>query len=151
MSDAITVQHKLCSLLKKKERLSAQIEMLDVDIVACERVLKIVSPRPTRRTPPLPSLVGADQLLGMSIEEALVFVAKHHDGQINTYQARPFLIDAGVLRGEPARTSRLLNDVLRRSKRFERSDGNGKRGKWHLIPSDSADSSESDLFSDGSD
>ena len=149
MADSITIEKKLHSLLKNRERLSAQLEMLDGDIAACERVLKIVSPSPRRPSPP--SLVGSDEVLGMSIEEALVFIAQHHDGQINTYQARPFLIEAGVLRGEPARTSRLLNDVLRRSKRFERSDGNGKRGNWHLIPSDSADSSESDLFSDGSD
>ena len=149
MADSITIEQKLHSLSKKRERLSAQLEMLDGDIAACERVLKIVSPSPRRQSPP--SLVGSDEVLGMGIEDALVFIAKRHDDQINTYQARPFLIEAGILRGEPARTSRLLNDVLRRSKHFERSDGNGKRGNWHLIPTDSADSAQSDLIVDGLD
>ena len=127
MAQPLTV--RLRSLLSKRERLSSQLEMLDGDIAACERGLK---------GPNRPSLVGQGQLLGMSMEEALVFIAQHCDGQVNTYQARPLLINEGVLRGEPARTSRLLNDVLRRSKRFQRSNGNGKRDNWRLCPADSA-------------
>ena len=74
--------------------------------------------------------VGMDELRGTSLKEALVVLAERNNGELNVYQARPLLVGAGLLRGEPRSISSRLHDALMSSKRFEQA---GERGRWRLV------------------
>lgn len=75
-------------------------------------------------------MVGPDEVRHMSLRDALVTLAERHNGELNVYQSRPLLRDAGLLRGEPRTVSSRLHDALVSSKRFEQT---GERGRWRLI------------------
>ena len=131
MAETITIENQLHALIQKKEKLSTQLETLDADIAACQRVLNLVSPKGQKLNSAIH--VTADQLRGKELEDALIYIAEKHHGLVNTYHTRPILIDAGVLKGDSEETSRHLNNALRKSKCFERADKNGRRGNWRLI------------------
>ena len=73
--------------------------------------------------------MSVDEFHGMGLEEALVAIAERHHGELNVYHARPLMIEAGLLKGEPRATSARLYEMLSGSERFEPT---GERGRWRL-------------------
>ena len=65
-----------------------------------------------------------------ALDEALVFLAEHNDGYLNSYDARPLLVDAGFLKGSPSTVSTRLHEALEKSERFESLN---RRGRWSLV------------------
>ena len=69
-------------------------------------------------------------LSSLTLEDALVAFAERRDGKLSTYQVRPALIDAGLLKGEPRDISIQLYQTLSGSSRFEQA---GPRGRYRLV------------------
>ena len=51
---------------------------------------------------------------------------------MNSYQARPLLVEAGLLKGSPGVVSSRLYEALSNSEYFEQLKGSGK-GRWRLV------------------
>lgn len=126
-----TAQERIDHLTKKADRLRVELESVERDIGAVKRTIEIFSPPPPpKRVRTQEYLnVNADELRGKRLEEALIYIAERNNGVINSRAARYLLIDAGVLRGQPATTSHALSTELRESERFERIT----RGKYKLV------------------
>ena len=75
-------------------------------------------------------MVEMDELRTLSLKEALVVLAGRNNGELNVYQARPLLIDAGLLRGDSRSMSSRLHEALTSSKQLEQT---GERGRWRLV------------------
>lgn len=73
----------------------------------------------------------ATALHGMTVPQALTAIARHVgcSEEINVFHVRPFLIEAGVLRGTTRSTSSRLYEELSQSEYFEPA---GKRGRWRI-------------------
>ena len=70
--------------------------------------------------------VKADELTGMAIEEALVFIAEKNNGVVTSSPARKVLVEAKILNG--SQTSNRLWQVFQESEKFEQV----QRGKYKL-------------------
>lgn len=72
-----------------------------------------------------------EALRGMTLPQALTAVACHVglSGEINAFHLRPFLIEAGILRGTTRSTSSRLHEGLTQSEHFEHAE---KRGRWRV-------------------
>ena len=68
--------------------------------------------------------------LSMTLEAWLVAFAERHDGKLSTYQVKPALIAAGLLKGKPRAISLQLYYALSGSSRFEKD---GQRGRHRLV------------------
>ena len=118
-----SVEIQLEFLLREQEELLEGLAELETRIKAFRLVIAECTPLADR--------VSLD-LSGMSVEEALVALAENNSGELSTYQARPALIDAGLLHGEMRNVSVKLYAALSASDRFEKM---GPRGRYRLLPS----------------
>ena len=137
-TQAQTVERKLLEIIQEHRSLQERLSGLEDKIAAFKLVITECAENPDelQDTLPAPSptlpngSLEVDNLRGMRLEEALVTYAECHGAEINSYDARPFLIDAGLLRGESRSTSSQLYEALSNSKRFEQSD---RKGRWRLV------------------
>ena len=74
------------------------------------------------------------RLKNMTLEDALVFCARNNDGVLNSYQTRPLLVEAGLLKGSPGSISSRLHEALVNSDNFEPLGD--KKGRWRLTTYD---------------
>ena len=87
MAETTAIENKLSSLQQRHNKLSEQLEAVEVDINACQRVLKMLNPALKKANGSLD--VSSDELRGMDLDAALLYIANRHNGEINTYQVRP--------------------------------------------------------------
>ena len=136
-----TVERKLLEMIQEHSGLQERLSGLEDKIAAFKLVITECAGNPdalqATLPPPSPTLpngsLEVDNLRGMRLEEALITYAECHGGEINSYGARPFLIEAGLLRGESRVTSTQLYEALSNSKRFEQSN---RKGRWKLVSGD---------------
>ena len=69
-------------------------------------------------------------LPSLPLEDALVAFAERHNGELSTYQVKPALMNAGLLKGEPKDISNQLYQTLSGSSRLEKA---GPRGRYRLV------------------
>ena len=67
----------------------------------------------------------------MTLEDALVHLAQQSGGIFNSYDARPILVEAGLLKGTPGSVSTRLHETLANSTHF--TPIGDKKGRWRLI------------------
>ena len=118
---ALNVNHKLEELMLEHEELLERVEAIAKRIDAFRLVLDEF-----REDDEKPAL----DLSGLPLEDALVAFAERHNGELNTYQVRPALIDAGLLKGESRNISLQLYQTLSGSRRFQQA---GPRGRYRLV------------------
>ena len=118
---AQSVEQKLDELFQEREALMDRVGMLDEKIAAFKTVIDEFRIDPGKPPP---------DLAGLSLEEALVALAEHNGGELSSYQARPTLVDAGLLHGDARQVSVKLYTALSGSKRFEQT---GERGRYRLL------------------
>ena len=73
--------------------------------------------------------VDPDAVRGMDLEQALLFIAEHNNGIVINSEARPILVEAGVLRGKQSTVSHTLCRALAESPRFSRETN----GRYRLV------------------
>ncbi len=127
------------SAKREIERLDRRIERLESQLSefrlqrehlrgAIEYFTPKPTPKPKRRQPTIP--VTADDVRGLGLEQALLFIAERCNGLVVSGPTREILIEAGILRGNPNTTSHALSKELRESPRFHQE----ARGRFLLIP-----------------
>ena len=117
----LSLNHKLEELMQEYEELLERVEAIKKRIDAFRLVVDEL-----REDDEKPGI----NLSGLPLEDALVAFAERHNGELSTYQVRPALIDAGLLKGEPRDISLELYQTLSGSRRFEQA---GPRGRYRLV------------------
>ena len=117
----LSVNHKLEELMQEHEELLVRVEAIKKKINAFRLVVDEF-----REDDEKPGI----NLSGLPLEDALVAFAERYNGELSTYQVRPALIDAGLLKGEPRDISLELYQTLSGSRRFEQA---GPRGRYRLV------------------
>ena len=74
-------------------------------------------------------------LSNMTLEEALIEFASRSGGFLNSYDVRPILIEAGLLKGSPGTASSRLYEALSNSDHFEQIEGE-RKGRWKMVTND---------------
>ena len=133
------VKQKLEALLRERNELRERLSGVEDKIAAFQTVIRECGG--VINTSSQNGSWDTDEMQGMSLEEALVAYAQRHGGELNSYHARPALMSAGLLKGEPRAISSRLYEALVYSDRFV---GGEKRGRWLLIPQSDEDETEPD-------
>ena len=68
-----------------------------------------------------------------ALEDAIVHIAEENGGIFNSYTDKEYLIELGLLRGEPNVMAQKLYKTLDDSEWFEK---NGEKGRWRLVTED---------------
>ena len=124
------------SLDKKIERLKTLLEEAEQQRAALMLVIDRYTEKPKKRIRRNENLgILPEQLRGMKLEAALVFIAQKHGGDLNSSASRELLIEAGVLTGK--QTGNTLWNTLQLSENFEKVS----RGKYRLIDDEEISSS----------
>ena len=126
----LTFDRNLRNLLEEEQRLQKrlattqeQLTAVSQRIAAYRLVSRECATVPTGST----ALVTAHELQGKELLDALVLIAERHDGELNTYQYRRILKDAGILTGGD---SSQLRDALAGFEQFEKT---AEQGRWRLV------------------
>ena len=117
----VNMERKIDGLLQEQEDLMERAASVGERIAAFRLVLAECGDHAA-----MPEI----NLSGLPLEDALVEFAEHHNGELSTYQVRPALIDAGLLKGESRDISNQLYQALSGSRRFEQT---GPRGRYRLL------------------
>ena len=117
----VNVEHRLDELTQEHEDLLERAASVEERIAAFRLVLAECGDD---------AAIPEINLSSLPLEDALVAFAERNDGELSTYQVRPVLIDAGLLRGEPRDISLQLYQTLSGSRRFEQA---GPRGRYRLV------------------
>ena len=117
----VNVETKLDELQKEHEDLLGRASSVEERIAAYRLVLAEFGDD---------AAIPEINLSRLPLEDALVEFAERHNGELSTYQVRPALIDAGLLRGESRDISLQLYQALSGSRRFEKA---GSRGRYRLV------------------
>ena len=138
------LRQALDKMLEQKaglEMQKAQTEMrlsaLNKTIGHVEEALKsssgpgeVINPRPISRRRRLhPGTLLPVHLSHMTLEDALVHLARRNEGILNSYDVHPILVEANLLKGSSGTRSTRLHETLVNSDHFEPLD---KRGRWKL-------------------
>lgn len=118
---------------KKKAELEKQLVIVEKLLVTLDSQLDPTSDEDGQRSP-LHGVLLISRLSSKSLEDALVYLAEKNRGILNSYQARPVLVEAGLLKGSPGTTSSRLYDTLSSSQYFEPLGD--KKGRWRLVTYD---------------
>lgn len=124
------VLERVRSQRARQGRLRADLDNVEGDIAACERILSMFEkPEPKKRTRRQAyTNVTADELRGMGVETALILIADKNNDQLKSTPGRALLVAAGVLDEENAKHA--LHEALKESRHFEPA---GERGRWRTI------------------
>ena len=123
-----TVQEELVTLEAKIGRLENQLAEARAKRDTLKGTIEYFNPTPKRAPKRMANLgVEPDELHGMDLEDALVYVAERNNNVVTSGTVRPMLVDAGVLTGKQIHHK--LSSTLRMSDRFE----NEQRGRYRLI------------------
>ena len=120
-------------LLAQREEALMLVKETDTQISACRVVLRLSGAEEDG----LPATVDghgrirAVDLQGMDITDALILFAERNDGIVSTYEVRPVLMEAGLLKGDPRAASTRLYEALVNSECFESLP---QRGRWEVLP-----------------
>ena len=134
----IEKQSQLVMEIRKVEREAEEkTAKLEKSLIIVEKLLNTLDSQfdPTSdggdQRSPFQGLLLISRLSSKSLEDALVHLAEKNSGILNSYQARPVLVEAGLLKGSPGATSSRLYDALSSSQYFEPLEG--KKGRWRLV------------------
>ena len=117
----VNVEHKLDELQQEHEDLLERAARVQEKIAAFRLVLAECGDD---------AAIPEINLSRLPLEDSLVAFAELHDGELSTYQVKPWLMDAGLLKGEPREISIQLYKNLSGSSRFEQA---GPRGRYRLV------------------
>ena len=129
----VNMERKIDGLLQEQEDLMERVASVGERIAAFRLVLAECGDH---------AAIPEINLSGLPLEDALVAFAERHNGELSTYQVRPALIDAGLLRGESRDISHQLYQALSGSSRFEQT---GPRGRYRLLSMQSEDDHELEM------
>ncbi len=126
-----TVQEELVILEAKIGRLENQLAEACAKRDTLKGTIEYFNPTPKRAPKRMANLgIEPDELRGMDLEDALVYVAERNNNVVTSGTVRPMLVEAGVLTGK--QIPHKLSSALRMSGRFE----NEQRGRYRLIGED---------------
>ena len=117
----VNMEHEIDELLQEHEDLLERAARVQEKIAAFRLVLAEWGDD---------TAIPEINLSSLPLEDALVAFAERQDGELSTYQVRPALIDAGLLKGEPRDISLQLYKTLSGSRRFEQAE---LRGRYRLV------------------
>lgn len=124
----------LAELVQRRDALQRELSEVNDQVAACEIVISKFRSRRAGAVSPPPGMrvhMTADRLRGMTVKDALIAFGEHNGGELTTYEVRPLLVEAGILKGSSKNMSSHLHTTLARSERFKSLDG---RGRWKLLP-----------------
>ena len=134
-----SLQAKIAALKTKVDRLNTQAAEAKHRQKALETVLAMYTEKPKRRTAQTEKIhIQPDELRGMDIESALIYIANHNANELASTLARELLVQAEIL-SEDRRGRNDLWNALKASKRFQ----NVSRGRYVLV-TDTGDEGSSD-------
>ena len=125
------------SLLSEKIEIQERLSKLELIIELIDKALEVasISDEMRKQTRSIFDRLQTDHLSKMTLEDALVHYARTNEGILNSYQVRPLLVEAGLLKGSPGVVSSRLYEALSNSEYFEQLQG-GRKGRWRLVTYD---------------
>ena len=123
-----TVQKALVSLEAKIGNLESQLAAARAKRETLKGTIEYFNPTPKRASKNVVDIkVEPDELRGMELEEALVFIAQRNDDIVTNKSVRPLLVEAGVLHAK--QISHKLSLTLTNSVYFEKE----RTGTYRLL------------------
>jgi hypothetical protein len=107
------------SLLERRERLVRPLQDLDQEIEHVDATLRSIQIKVPTVSIPKQDLFPIGKLRNLTQVQALVVIAKHHNGIVRAQEAKRLLIQAGVMR-ETKNSTNIIHAVILRSEKFER-------------------------------
>ena len=116
-------------LKERITRLESSLETYRRQLGALKTTMELLEPQQVtrKRAKSIDLYVTPDEIHSMTIEDALVHIAKRSNGIVASASARPLLIEAGLLRGTHAANA--LWTVLTSSDLFKKEG----RGKYRYV------------------
>ena len=126
-----SIMDEIDRLKKKRDRLNGSLHGVVSLIDHLQKTVEHFNPKPKTRTRKSEDLkIDPDTLKGMTLADALVYLAEQNNGIVRNYVVRPILVEAGILRSK--HPEHALSVALRNSEQFEPVS----RGQFKLIEED---------------